>query len=200
MNSRFIQTQARRSISTLTPPKSMPTFDPPLGSTLTIGRCNKSPISDKHQAQLVLFQPRSYPSTIAALIPMSSNHNTCVLQGRQDHEGVDCYSESSHTSNGLVRLGWSRLEDVHLLMRELLSSGFTSIDTESTARGLTWCTYNALGVEYTLKETLDSLQSLPRGVDAILLDDGWQDVSPERTLVSYSASQRWLGSSVSSLL
>lgn len=151
-------------------------------------------IAADHQAQLVLFQTAQHPDLVVALFPVSTHNTSTAFTG-----GLDCSAESNGTEHeALVKLGWSRLQHVHLLLDRVLSTPSASSSVHTIhGDSLVWCTYNSLGVTYTLHQVLAALPRLPPAVDSVLLDDGWQDASAERTLLSYDASPCWLGHDVS---
>lgn len=60
-----------------------------------------------------------------------------------------------------------------------------------------YCTWNSLGPDYTVSAVLDRLQAMQDAgaldaYNAVLLDDGWQDVTGDRTLSSFGAKEGWL--------
>ncbi|KAL8292074.1 hypothetical protein RQP46_001540 [Phenoliferia psychrophenolica] len=174
-------------------------------------------------SQLVLLRSESSSRTLV-LYPFSNPLVASSLVGSSSTKGVSLHCARDSTSpsaKGSLVVGVAKDGQLRALIdqcvetaRESLGGSLSGIEEEAGPVGLTWCTWNALGPDYSLSKVLDSLKKfgLPaslstdtplftRAIDAVLLDDGWQDVQtfddpfePGRTrrgLWSFGANGSW---------
>ncbi|KAK4705883.1 hypothetical protein P7C70_g307, partial [Phenoliferia sp. Uapishka_3] len=183
-------------------------------------------LSPDFVAQLVLL--RSEAAGTLIIFPFSTSLVASSLVGSSSSTSLNlhCTRDSkSKDAGGSVVVGLAKDGQLRELIdkcvevaREALGGVALGVsENENAPLGLTWCTWNALGPDYTLSQVLSSLSkfgltpssqtsaSLPiftRAIDAVLLDDGWQDVKPfddpfeegvqRRGLWSFGVKEGWM--------
>lgn len=184
----------------------MSSFCSPCARTANWGNCRRiwylprilpapSPLaslSPSFEAQLLVL--RSLPNAssptpkLLALFPFTTTTVTSSLVGQPLQ--LRCERDSPAAGQGHLVVAWGVDGELDSLIKrcvQIASNALaTSIPPPPTTfgpHGLTWCTWNALGQDYTLSQVLSSLDafaalpdpSFSESIDSVLLDDGWQD-------------------------
>ncbi|KAM0750833.1 hypothetical protein T439DRAFT_325885 [Meredithblackwellia eburnea MCA 4105] len=187
-----------------------------------------SPLSPSFLSQLLLLHSTSSNSNLL-LIPVSTKSFSATLV----KDGLRCVPDSPANDGEafcIVATGYGDVPLRQLMDRAIGAASEIWTNEEGSnsevkgtqqlekqpwgPHGVTWCTWNALGPDYTLYSVISSLKSFfapssppshfPLAIDTLLLDDGWQDVRTfadpgpyepgreRRGLYSFAASSRWL--------
>lgn len=168
--------------------------------------------------QLLLLKSSVNPSVLMAVLPLTSKACMTTVRGSLNpHEqplwlvferGVAASAE------GLCVIGYGFEWDLHKLMEQMVAAGREALAKSqglalsqpklrsAPPLGLTFCTYNALGIDWKLSDLFGALSHLADSnaadaFDTVLFDDGWQDTSSEAQhtdgcLKSFGAKAGWM--------
>lgn len=174
---------------------------------------NASELSSHLDSQLLLL---SDATTVTAILPVSTSVAAVSLRGSLDGSGhiwLRSERDSGTAGEAICAVGCGPRSQLLAIIDDCAAAATSIVDetprcSQPTVptkvdfslfgnRKAVYCTWNSLGPDYTLSKVLDRLQNLKEtgaleAYNAVLLDDGWQATTSDRTLSSFDTREGWL--------